>query len=155
MLNYHCSIFIQNILVWFQLSCYCAQSLEKFLSICVFFIKRTPLFRMVNDGLWFIHLCFLIKCLYAYDGLWFIHLFFYKMPLFRMPHDELWMFSDMQYRPRVKESTKLRISQNKGKESENSYQNLKRSLKDRHTKTHGNCIEIYRQARPSLSIGRD
>ena len=42
-----------------------------------------------------------------------------------------------------------------GKESENFYQKLKRSLKDRHTKTHGNCIEIFRQAGPSLSIGRE
>ena len=40
-----------------------------------------------------------------------------------------------------------------GKESENSYQKLKRSPRDRHTKTHGNCIEIFRLARPSLSIG--
>ena len=38
-------------------------------------------------------------------------------------------------RPRGKESTEVRISQNKGKESENSYQKLKRSLKDRHTET--------------------
>ena len=37
---------------------------------------------------------------------------------------------------------KLLVAQNKGKESENSYQKLKRSLKDRHTKTHGNGIEI-------------
>ena len=36
---------------------------------------------------------------------------------------------------RGKESTEVRISQNKGKESENSYQKLKRSLKDRHTET--------------------
>ena len=57
--------------------------------------------------------------------------------------------------PRGKESTEVRISQNKGKESENSYQKLKKSLKDRHTKTHGNCIEIFRQARPCLSIGRE
>ena len=41
------------------------------------------------------------------------------------------------------------------RESENSYQELKRSLKDRHTQTQGNCIEIFRQAWPSLSIGRD
>ena len=40
-------------------------------------------------------------------------------------------------RPHGKESTKVRISENKGKESENSYQKLKRSLYDRHTKTHG------------------
>ena len=45
-------------------------------------------------------------------------------------------------------------TQIKRKESENSYQELKRSQKDRHTQTHGNCIEIFRQARPSLSIGR-
>ena len=35
----------------------------------------------------------------------------------------------------------------KGKESENSYQKLKRSQKDRHTQTHRNCIEIFRLAR--------
>ena len=39
------------------------------------------------------------------------------------------------YKPCGKESTEIRISQNKEKESENSYQKLKRSLKDRHTKT--------------------
>ena len=38
-------------------------------------------------------------------------------------------------KPCGKESTEVRKSQNKGKESENSYQKLKRSLKDRHTKT--------------------
>ena len=38
-------------------------------------------------------------------------------------------------RPRGKESTEVRITQNKGKESENSYQKLKRSPRDRHTKT--------------------
>ena len=43
-------------------------------------------------------------------------------------------------------------SQIKGKESENSYQELKRSPKDRHTQTHGNCIEIFQQAQPSFSI---
>ena len=36
-----------------------------------------------------------------------------------------------------------------------TYQELKRSPKDRHTQTHGNCIEIFRQARPSFSIGRE
>ena len=56
--------------------------------------------------------------------------------------------------PRGKESTEVRKSQNKGKESENSYQKLKRSPRDRHTKTHGNRIEIFQLARPSLSIGR-
>ena len=35
-----------------------------------------------------------------------------------------------------KESTKVQISQNKGKESENSYQRLKRSPQDRHMKKH-------------------
>ena len=43
----------------------------------------------------------------------------------------------------------------KGKESENSYQELKRSQKDRHTQTHGNCIEIFRLARQSFSIERE
>ena len=37
-------------------------------------------------------------------------------------------------------------SQIKGKESENSYQELKISQRDRHTQTHGNCIEIFRLA---------
>ena len=36
----------------------------------------------------------------------------------------------------------MQKSQIKGKESENSYQELKRSLKDRHTQTHGNCRYI-------------
>ena len=38
-------------------------------------------------------------------------------------------------KPRGKESTKVRISQNKGKESENSSQKLKRSLWVRHMET--------------------
>ena len=38
-------------------------------------------------------------------------------------------------RPHGKESKEVRKSQNKGKESENSYQKLKRSPRDRHTKT--------------------
>ena len=58
-------------------------------------------------------------------------------------------------RPRGKESTEIQKSQIKGKESENSYQELKRSLKDRQTQTLGNCIEIFLLARPSLSIGRE
>ena len=62
---------------------------------------------------------------------------------------------DIRYRPRGKESTEVRKSQIKGKESENSYQELKRSPKDRHTQTHGNCIEIFRQARQSFSIARE
>ena len=49
-------------------------------------------------------------------------------------------------RPRGKESTEVRKSQIKGKESENSYEEWKRSPKDRHTQTHRNCIEIFRQA---------
>ena len=56
------------------------------------------------------------------------------------------------FRSRGKE---VRKTQNKGKESENSYQELKRSPKDRHTQTHGNCTEIFQQARPSFSIGRE
>ena len=52
-------------------------------------------------------------------------------------------------------NTKCKEWQIKGKESENSYQKLKRLLKDRHTQTHENSIEIFRQARPSLSIGRE
>ena len=47
---------------------------------------------------------------------------------------------------------KIDEQQIKEKESENSYQELKRSQKDRHTQTHGNCIEIFQQAQPSLSI---
>ena len=42
-----------------------------------------------------------------------------------------------------------------GMASENSYQELKRSQKDRHTKTHGNCIEIFRLAQSSFSIERE
>ena len=37
----------------------------------------------------------------------------------------------------------ITILQIKGKESENSYQELKRSQKDRHTQTHGNCLDIF------------
>ena len=42
---------------------------------------------------------------------------------------------------RGKESTEVRKSQIKGKESENSYQESKRSQKDRHTQTHG-IVEV-------------
>ena len=42
----------------------------------------------------------------------------------------------------VSNNIKIKI-QNKGKKSENSYQELKRSPRDRHTKTHGNSIEIF------------
>ena len=44
----------------------------------------------------------------------------------------------MENKPRGKESTKVRITQNKGKERENSYQKFKRSPKKRHTLKHGN-----------------
>ena len=37
----------------------------------------------------------------------------------------------------------IQFSQNKGKESENSYQKLKRSQQDRHMQTHGKLIEIF------------
>ena len=60
----------------------------------------------------------------------------------------------LKFRARGKESTEVRKSQNRVKESENSYQKLKRSPRDRHTKTHVNCIEIFRLARPSFSIER-
>ena len=63
--------------------------------------------------------------------------------------------SKQQIKPHGKESTDVRKSQIKGKESENSYQELKRSPKDKHTQTHGNCIEIFRQARQSFSIRRE
>ena len=46
----------------------------------------------------------------------------------------IWMFKNKYIFPE---------SQIKGKESENSYQELKKSQKDRHTQTHGNCIEIF------------
>ena len=38
---------------------------------------------------------------------------------------------ELQFRPRGKESTEVQITQNKGKESENSYQELKRSPEER------------------------
>ena len=47
-------------------------------------------------------------------------------------------------RPLGKESIEVRKLQKMGKESENSYQKLKRPLKDRYMKTRGNCIEIFR-----------
>ena len=48
-----------------------------------------------------------------------------------------------KYRPRGKESIEVRKSQNKGKESENSYQKL---IEITVGQAHGNCIEIFRQA---------
>ena len=72
---------------------------------------------------------------------------------------ENWSFQcnseSSSHKPRGKESNEVQKSQIKGKESENSYQELKRSQKARHTQTHGKCIEIFRQARPSFSIGRE
>jgi hypothetical protein len=35
------------------------------------------------------------------------------------------------------------LTQNKGKERENSYQTLKRSSEERHTQKHGNLFEIF------------
>ena len=72
----------------------------------------------------------------------------------KLSHTHTYLFIYI-YLPCGKESTEVRKSQIKGKESENSYQELKRSSKYRHTQTHGNCIEIFRQARPSFSIGRE
>ena len=46
-------------------------------------------------------------------------------------------------RPREKESTEIRITQNKGKETENSLLTIEEITVDRHTKTHGNKIEIF------------
>ena len=56
-------------------------------------------------------------------------------------------------RPQGKESTKVQITQNKGKESENSYRKLK-SLwwTGLRTHKHGNKIEIFWWTRPSFSI---
>ena len=51
-------------------------------------------------------------------------------------------YESMQHKSHGKESAKVQITQNKGKESENSYQKLKRSQWNRHTYTHGNLIEI-------------
>ena len=45
-----------------------------------------------------------------------------------------------------------RLLQIKGEESENSYQELKRSPKDRHTQTHGNLFEIFWRSQMSFSI---
>ena len=49
----------------------------------------------------------------------------------------------------------LKYENHKIRERKNSYQKLKRSPRVRHTITQGNCIEIFRQAWPSLSIGRE
>ena len=78
----------------------------------------------------------------------------YSRYQFRIHHENL-ISQLLVFRPCGKESTEVRKSQIKGKESENSYQELKRSQKDRHTQTHENCIEIFRLARPSFSIGRE
>ena len=55
-------------------------------------------------------------------------------------------------RPHGKESTKVRISQNKGKESENSYQKLKRSLKDRHMETVSRYLDSFHFPFPYFEI---
>ena len=52
-------------------------------------------------------------------------------------------------RPRGKESTEVRKSQIKGKESENSYQELKRSQKDRHTQ---NTWKLYRDISTGTAV---
>ena len=46
-------------------------------------------------------------------------------------------------RPRGKEGAEVRKSQNKGKENENSYQKLKRSPRDRHTKSFRVFLCVY------------
>ena len=59
------------------------------------------------------------------------------------------------HRPHGKESTEVRITQNMGKERENSYQKLKRLLYERHMQTHGNLIKLFRWSQPSFSIRRE
>ena len=49
----------------------------------------------------------------------------------RLSNTDTERLTGFKYRPRGKESTEIRKSQIKGKESENSYQELKRSPKDR------------------------
>ena len=52
--------------------------------------------------------------------------------------------SDFEFRPRGKESTEVRKSQIKGKESENSYQELKRSGKGQaHTETESRYFDWH------------
>ena len=53
-------------------------------------------------------------------------------------------------KPLGKESTKVEIRQNKGKERENSYQKLKRSPEERHIQAHGNLFEIFQRSQTSL-----
>ena len=58
-------------------------------------------------------------------------------------------------RPRGKESTEVRKSQIKGKESKNSYQELKRSQNDRHTKhteTVSRCFDWHGSLSQSKEI---
>ena len=54
-----------------------------------------------------------------------------------------------------KKNTEVRITQNKGKESGNSYQKIEEITIGQAHETHGNLIKIFRQARPSFSIGRE
>ena len=46
-------------------------------------------------------------------------------------------------RPRGRESTEIWITQKIGKERGNSYREMKRSLDERHTQSHGCLIEIF------------
>ena len=56
------------------------------------------------------------------------------------------------HKPHGKESTEVRISQNKGKESKNSYQKLKKSLKDRHTKTVSRYFDRHRLIKMAVPV---
>jgi hypothetical protein len=49
----------------------------------------------------------------------------------------------------------FKLINHKLKERKVKNQELKRSQNDGHTQTNGNCIEIFRQARPSFSIERE
>ena len=53
------------------------------------------------------------------------------------------MKCNFKFSARGKESTEVRITQNKGKERENSYQKLKRTPQEKQMQTHGNLIEIF------------
>ena len=48
--------------------------------------------------------------------------------------------------------TDLVTSQKMGKERENSYRKMKRSLKERHTQTHENLFDIFQRSQMSFSI---
>ena len=57
--------------------------------------------------------------------------------------------SDFEFRPRGKESTEVRKSQIKGTESENSYQELKRSQKGQ---AHTNTQKLNRHISTGMAI---